>query len=114
MLLSNKDVERIQRLGYKLDYFVRIKKGWLKLKNREERCVFHDGKICLIYDNKPEGCKFYPIIFNEENNSAIIDEDCPYENDFRFNKRDIERLYVLVNQIISERNYRIKNTKDLK
>jgi len=103
MLLSNNDIEKIEKIGYNRHYFTKSKKGWLKLKNKDGRCIFHNGKICLIYDNRSDGCKLYPLIYNRESQSAIVDEDCPYEDSFRFNKKDITQLSRLVNQITFER-----------
>jgi len=106
MLLSNNDIEKIEKLGYNRHFFTKSKKGWLKLKNKDGKCVFHNGKICLIYDNRPEGCMLYPLIFDKLYNSAIVDEDCPYDNSFRFDKKSINQLYELITRIISERKLR--------
>ena len=107
MLLSNKDIERIEQLGYDRHFFTKSKKGWLKLKNKDGKCIFHNGKICIIYDNRPEGCILYPLIFNREIKSAVVDKDCPYENCFRFNKNNIIQLSNLVTRVISERKNRL-------
>lgn len=107
MILSNDDIKSIEGMGYDKNYFVRIKEGWLKLKNKNGRCVFHNGKICLIYKNRPEGCKIYPLIFNEEYGSAVIDEECPYKDSFKFNSEDINELYDLITKLKIERNNRI-------
>ena len=108
MLLSNNDIEKIEHIGYDRNYFIKSKKGWLKLKNKDGKCIFHNGKMCVIYDNRPEGCTLYPLIFDRENKSAVVDEDCPYENCFRFNKKSVNQLYSLVTRIISERKNRKK------
>lgn len=108
MLLLNNDIQKIEKKGYKRNYFVRKHKGWLKLKNKDGRCVFHNGKICLIYDSRPKGCNLYPLIFNKEYKNAVVDEECPYENSFRFDKKNVNQLYRLVTQIISERKNRKK------
>jgi len=108
MLLSNDDVEKIKNLGYNVNDFSRAKKGWLKLKNKNGKCVFHDGKICLIYDSKPEGCKLYPLIFSKDYNSAIVDEECPYVDSFKFNANDLKKLDDLINRILIERKQRKK------
>jgi hypothetical protein len=108
MLLSNNDIQKIENIGYGKNYFSRSKKGWIKLKNKDGRCVFHNGKICLIYENRPEGCVLYPLIFDKLKNSAIVDEECPYQDRFRFNKKSINQLSMLVKKIINERNIRKK------
>jgi len=110
MLLSDSDIQKIENIGYDKNYFTRSKKGWLKLKNKDGRCVFHNGKICLIYENRPEGCILYPLIFDKEKNCVIVDEECPYQDRFRFNKKSINQLSMLVTKIINERKAR-KNKK---
>jgi len=110
MLLSNKDIEKIQNKGYKINYFVRRKNDWLKLKNKDKKCVFHNGKFCSIYDNRPDGCNFYPLIFDDEYKNILVDEECPFKDNFRFNSYDIKRLYKFVKLLKSERNNRIKKT----
>lgn len=106
MLLSNSDIQNIEYIAYKRNYFVRIKNGWFYLKNKDGRCVFHNGNKCIIYDNRPEGCKLYPLIFDEENKKAIVDKDCPYYKTFKFDKKDVNQLFTLVNNVISERKNR--------
>jgi Fe-S-cluster containining protein len=106
MILSNDDIKSIEGMGYDKNYFVRIKEGWLKLKNKDGRCVFHNGKICLIYKNRPEGCKIYPLIFNEELGSAVIDEECPHKDSFKFNSEDINKLHDLIAKLKLERDNR--------
>ena len=106
MPLSNEDIESIQRIGYDKNHFVRLKEGWLKLKNENGRCVFHNGKICLIYENRPEGCRSYPLIFNEECKSAVVDEECPHKDSFKFTQEDIDKLQELINRLKSQRNDR--------
>lgn len=113
MILSNKDIEKIEQIGYNINYFMKSKKGWQKLKNKDGKCVFHNGKMCIIYDNRPEGCRLYPLIFNKENKMAVVDEDCPYENCFRFNNKSVNQLYRLVTQVISERKNRKKIKKNI-
>jgi len=109
MLLSNEDIEKIEQLGYNRHYFTKSKKSWLKLKNKDGKCVFHDGKKCSIYDNRPEGCKLYPLIYDRENSCAIADDECMFLDNFRFKRSDINNLYNLINKIINERKIRKKN-----
>ena len=53
--------------------------GFFQLKNVDNHCVFFDPtlKLCKIYDYRPQGCKFYPLIYNMQNNNCIFDRDCP-------------------------------------
>jgi Fe-S-cluster containining protein len=110
MPLTNKDIERITSLGFKTKFFIKSRNGWLLLKNRDDRCVFNNGVKCLIYKNRPEGCKLYPIIYDKDKDCAIFDKDCPYKENFKISKRKIKRLYVVVLQLEYEKTQR-KNEK---
>jgi uncharacterized protein len=106
MLLSNEDIKRIQKLGFSRDFFVDDAEGWLQLKNKNGRCVFHDQKKCLIYPQRPNGCKLYPVIYDADNDCAIIDTDCPYRHHFSISSDRRKRLFSLVSIIRSERKSR--------
>lgn len=106
MPLLNEDVERIQRLGLQRDCFVVNTDGWLQLRNDGGRCVFNDGKQCLIYENRPKGCVSYPVIFDEEKNQAILDQYCPHRDEFRISKTDLSMLITLVKKLKEERRAR--------
>lgn len=106
MPLLNEDIERIKGLGFNCDYFVVNKDGWLQLKNQKGRCVFNDGKKCLIYENRPEGCKFYPIIYDEDRKCAVLDEDCPHRNEFKVSEINLQSLVSLVTKLKDERKRR--------
>lgn len=108
MILSDKDVKRIQNLGYKHDFFVNKQDGWLQLKNQNGLCVFHDGNNCLIYENRPEGCRLYPIIFDKDKNSETLDIDCPHRDRFLITDELKKQLYSLVSRVELERNKRMK------
>ena len=108
MPLLNSDIERIEGLGFSPDFFVDTHDGWLLLKNRDGRCVFHTGVICSIYDDRPEGCKLYPLIYDADTKSATIDEECPYRTDFLLFQRSRKKLLHIVSRIKSERFLRLK------
>ena len=102
MLLSNADIKRIENLGFPRDLFVDDVEGWLQLKNQNGHCVFHDGMKCLIYTHRPEGCTLYPVIYDMDNDCAIIDEDCPYGSHFSMSLDVRKQLFSLVSRIESE------------
>ena len=107
MLLSNTDIKQIKSLGFSNNFFVDTFDGWLQLKNRDGRCIFHNGIKCLIYEDRPEGCRLYPIIFDNDNNCAILDEECPYRTKFLITQSLRKKLFHLVSRIVSERSQRI-------
>jgi len=108
MPLSNGDIERIKGLGFDYDSFVVNINGWLQLKNYEGRCVFNDGRQCLIYENRPEGCKIYPITYDEDKNCAVLDEDCPHRNSFKISEVELELVSSLVIKLKKERIQRMQ------
>ncbi len=78
MELSKSDIERITRLGYKLeDFAVRGADGRYRLKNVNGRCVFlgEDGR-CKIYEHRPLGCRLYPVVC-VEGEGLGVDSECP-------------------------------------
>ena len=107
MFLTNNDIETIRKEGYEPKDFFREKNGWLMLKNREGKCVFHNGLICLIYQFRPEGCRLYPRIFDDELNISVIDDDCPFGDEFEINTNDIKHLSDLIQQLKKERKQRL-------
>jgi hypothetical protein len=109
MPLSNRDIERISGLGFDTNFFVTELDGWLQLKNHDGRCVFHNGKICSIYKDRPEGCRLYPIIYDKDKNCAIFDEDCPHRNKFQMSKSIIKQLNNTVSRLECERAERKRN-----
>ena len=107
MPLLNKDIEQIKRIGYEYDFFVVSKFGWLQLKNRDGKCVFNDDKQCLIYDERPEGCKSYPIIYDDDADCATLDEECPHIDEFKISKTDTVKLRALIRKLEDERKNRV-------
>ena len=79
MLLSNEDIERLEREGYEKEFFVRVdKNGYAILRNRDGVCVFFDPerKACRERPNRPLGCRIYPVMFDEAE-GIVIDDICP-------------------------------------
>jgi Fe-S-cluster containining protein len=78
MLLSTKDIEKLIKKGHNIEFFTRQdNEGYIILKNQNGHCVFFDvnKKRCIIYSDRPTGCRLYPIIF-DESKGLIIDKVC--------------------------------------
>jgi Fe-S-cluster containining protein len=69
------------------------------LKNRNGRCVFLGDKGCIIYSFRPEGCRLYPLIYNENNGKVLIHDLCPYGHEFNVTREDIDNLIVLIKKL---------------
>ena len=77
-MLSLRDIEKIEKLGYKKnDFCFRDEDGFYKLRNVNDECYFLEKNRCQIYGNRPQGCRFYPIVFDLDENKAVLDDECP-------------------------------------
>lgn len=80
MTLTREDAERIDSLGYsREDYLVRVKDGFCELKNVNGNCYFYDPvtKMCIIYEARPEGCRWYPVVYHARKKRCYGDSECP-------------------------------------
>jgi hypothetical protein len=111
MLLTAQDIDRIASLGYDRTFFVEELNGWLQLKNAHGRCVFHTGERCSIYDHRPEGCMLYPVVYNTDRRSAILDAECPQKQRFSIGEHNVRKLMLLISTLHDERSQRGKNEK---
>ncbi len=78
MLLCEKDIERLVKRGFNRNFFAKVNRdGYVQLRNRESYCVFYDAKkrICIVYTDRPAGCRVYPVIVDEEK-GIILDDIC--------------------------------------
>jgi len=107
MPLSNEDVERIEELGFKRAEFTVDAAGWIRLKNAGGRCVFNDGSECRIYDGRPEGCRLYPVVYDEDKEDAALDYDCPSSEEFELGKDATQELLELIGRLKEERKKRL-------
>ncbi len=106
MILSSEDAQTIMDCGYdKNDFSFVDEEGFIRLKNVDGVCFFLRDNKCIIYSSRPQGCKFYPIIFDLDKNRAIVDPDCPLAESISsktvsiFNK-DLKKL---IRKIIQEK-----------
>lgn len=96
MILSQQDIELIKAYYpnniREQDFIFKNKNEQFQLKNFEGHCVFFDysSKNCNIYKYRPQGCKFYPLIYDINEKKCRLDEDCPRINLFYKNKKDFK------------------------
>jgi Fe-S-cluster containining protein len=79
MPLTKRDIERIKRLGFTEESFVDRRSRIPRLKNVDGHCVFLDPTMnsCTIYPDRPEGCRLYPLVYEEESDRVTVDPLCP-------------------------------------
>jgi len=114
MLLLEEDIKRISSLGFEIEYFVVDRNGWLYLRNVNGKCVFNDGEKCLIYENRPLGCRLYPVVYDEDYGIVTLDEYCPHRREFKASKADEYKMLFLIKRLKDERRLRIAGKNILK
>jgi Fe-S-cluster containining protein len=101
MTLTESDMERIDSLGRaRNEYVVRTKDGFCQLRNLDAYCCFYDSenKKCEIYEQRPEGCRFYPIIYDVRRHKCVVDTDCPSRG--TVTKEEINRACAGVRKLV--------------
>jgi len=99
MPLSNLDLKRILKLNYRLECFAEKTQGRWRLKNNSGRCGFLLEEGCGIYSHRPEGCRLYPLVYDETLKKAVIDPLCPYGYLFKVRRNEVERLKTLLEKL---------------
>ncbi|MFX1477637.1 MAG: YkgJ family cysteine cluster protein [Promethearchaeota archaeon] len=98
MILSKQDIKRIKKNAPKnlvrKKFIFKNDEGFFQLKNLEEHCIFLDfqSKKCKIYDIRPKGCIFYPLIYDSSVNQCVIDKDCPRPQFFYQDKQELRNV----------------------
>ena len=104
MNLTKDDISRIEDAGYKSLDFVLTKEGESFLSNVNGRCYFLTNSGCSIYHLKPKGCCLYPLVYDEENNSVFLDPLCPHKEEFKIEKRDIQKMLKTMKKLYEEKS----------
>ncbi len=79
MLLANEDVTRIEaQTSLPRQKFSYLKEGYLYLKNKGKYCIFlaPETRRCSIYEIRPIGCRYYPVIYDPFSKKCVLDKDC--------------------------------------
>jgi Fe-S-cluster containining protein len=121
MLLSEEDIERLENYGYNREEFVCYdKKGFAKLRNNREYCVFYDQQkgCCKVYKYRPLGCRIYPVIY-KEGEGTVVDNLCPMKNTVskrELKKKSVELMKLLhkIDEEAAERRLHMKLSNNLK
>jgi Fe-S-cluster containining protein len=84
MMLSEQDIGVIldhkEQYISKDEFTVINKEGIYQLRNVDGYCFFfnHNTKKCKIYDFRPQGCRFYPLVYDPIRKKCIYDQVCPH------------------------------------
>ncbi len=106
MLLSKKDIKRLERIGYSQNQFAQYdKQGYVQLRNRDGYCVFYDrvNRRCSVYAERPSGCRVYPVILDEDA-GIILDDICECRNSITEQEKTVKgkRVIALLDVIDAE------------
>ena len=102
MPLSLADIRRLKELGFKVKDFVVKRGGMRRLKNRDGKCFFLEGGRCKVYEDRPTGCRFYPLII-DETGEVIVDPECSHSGMFEVDEAEAERLLEFLKKLRRER-----------
>ena len=110
MTLTKKDAERIEGLGYERSAFlVKSNDGFCELRNIDGHCFFYDSetRLCKIYEDRPEGCRYYPIVYDVKKRKCVADKDCPSRETMTREeiRKACHKVRKLVETLIQEARY---------
>ena len=107
MTITHADAVQIDSLGFqRKDYLVRMDDGFCQLRNIDGHCYFYEpeSKLCRIYESRPEGCRYYPIVYDMRKRKCVTDKDCPSRETMSRDeiRKSCHKVKALVNQLRRE------------
>ena len=114
MILTQEDIIRLNKAGFKTREFVIRRNGLNYLKNIKGRCFFLVDSGCKIYGIRPEGCRLYPLIFDIANKVALLDPLCPYTEEYTVEEEDVKKLKEVLSLCMGNSTERRLQTRDIK
>jgi len=106
MIISAQDITRIKKNApenlRRINFIKKTADGLFQLKNIDGNCVFFDPttKLCKIYEIRPEGCRFYPLIYDIDEKLCVLDQDCPRPELFYPSKDSRLKIQVISSKCI--------------
>ncbi|RLI82312.1 YkgJ family cysteine cluster protein [Archaeoglobales archaeon] len=103
MPLTAGDIERIKALGFDEDDFSVVVEGVRRLRNVKGACYFLKDNKCTIYENRPIGCRIYPLVLDEDG-KVVVDEVCPLKDEIEaeLTPKIVERAAIALRKIVEE------------
>jgi Fe-S-cluster containining protein len=106
MPLSLATIARLRELGYKVNEFVVQRGGERRLRNREGKCFFLTDKGCKVYEDRPMGCRFYPLVFDLDRD-VVVDPECAHGDQFEVDPDEAEKLIAFIRKLKREKKRKI-------
>ena len=91
MTLTEVDAARLEAAG-KVGFFFVNDDHDLQLVNVDGHCIFLVDGRCSVHDDRPEGCRLYPLILDLSVDRVVLDAFCPWAKDFIFTQDDRVQL----------------------
>jgi len=91
MTLTEADTARLEVAGQRDFFFVNHDHDH-QLINVDGHCIFLVEGRCSVYDDRPEGCRIYPLILDLSVDRVVLDSVCPWVSEFRFSQDDEVQL----------------------
>ena len=103
MPLAERDKKRLEARGHDAAGFTVVEDGFTFLANVEGRCYFlgDDGR-CKEYGHRPEGCRLYPLVLDEEMSDFDMDHLCPHADVVEAEAADETALLELLDRMARE------------
>ena len=102
MPLTKIDIERLKQTDYKPNDFTVKVDGEIRLRNVSGNCYFLLDGLCSAYDKRPEGCRLYPLVFDENTKNYLLDSFCPYRREFKVTRSNMDKLKMLLEELDKE------------
>jgi len=109
MTLTEADAARLGAVGHRdffFDFFFVNDDQDLQLINEDGHCIFLVDGLCSVHDDRPEGCRLYPLILDLSVDRVFLDAFCPWAGDFTFTEDDRVELRRSVTDEESENRIR--------
>jgi Fe-S-cluster containining protein len=87
MTLTEADAARLEAAGFQ-DFFIVNDDHDLQLINVDGHCIFLVDERCSVHDDRPEGCRLYPLILDLSVDRVVLDAFCPWAMEFSFTQDD--------------------------
>ena len=87
MTLTEADVARLESAGHR-DFFCVNDDHDLQLVNVDDHCIFLVDGRCSVRDDRPGGCRLYPLILDLSVDRVVLDAACPWAGEFSFSQDD--------------------------
>jgi len=107
MPLIEDDIRRIEKLGFRRADFTVEVEGETRLRNVNKTCYFLREGRCVIYEDRPEGCRIYPLVYDVNISKFVYDTVCPHSIEFKVTREEKERLKRLIRHLDRETEKRI-------